>query len=211
MSDDPLAPIGDASGPSGPCEGGDPFDPESTQELVRRSQEGDDAAREALFGRFVPILVRWARGRLPTYARDLNETQDIVQDAVVNVLRRLDVFESRGEGRFLAYARLAIANRIRDEIRRAQRRPLKVEMPESQADQSESPLEVALGRQATERYERALSVLRPADREAIVLRLEMQYSYEAMATALGKPTANAARVAVVRAIRRLVEEMNRGT
>lgn len=186
------------------------FDPESTQELVRRSQAGDSGARQALFERFVPILVRWARGRLPFYARDLSDTQDLVQDAVLSVLKRLDVIEARGEGRFLAYARLSITNRIRDEIRRVQRHPLRVEIPESQQDLGISPLEHAIGKQATERYENALARLRPADREAIVLRIEMQYRYDELAVALGKPTANAARVSVVRAIQKLIEEMQRG-
>ena len=46
-------------------------------------------------------------------------------------------------------------------------------------------------------------------REAIVARIELQYGYEELALALGKPTANAARVALKRAVARLLEEMNR--
>ena len=56
-------------------------------------------------------------------------------------------------------------------------------------------------------YEAALGRLRSSDREAIVGRIEMQYSYEELATVLNKPTANAARVAVARALKRLVDEM----
>jgi DNA-directed RNA polymerase specialized sigma24 family protein len=52
--------------------------------------------------------------------------------------------------------------------------------------------------------------LRPADREAIVARLELQQSYEEVAIALGKRNADAARMAVKRAIGRLVEEMSDG-
>jgi DNA-directed RNA polymerase specialized sigma24 family protein len=40
-----------------------------------------------------------------------------------------------------------------------------------------------------ERYERALQQLSEADREAIVGRLELGYSYEELAEALGKPSA----------------------
>ena len=57
------------------------------------------------------------------------------------------------------------------------------------------------------RYEAALARLRPDDREAIVARLELQYSYDELAVALGKPTANAARVAVLRAMSRLADQM----
>jgi RNA polymerase sigma-70 factor (ECF subfamily) len=52
--------------------------------------------------------------------------------------------------------------------------------------------------------------LTPQERDAIVARIEMGYSYEEMAEALGKPTADAARKAAQRALVRLVEEMKRG-
>ncbi len=51
--------------------------------------------------------------------------------------------------------------------------------------------------------------LRDEDREAIIGRLELQYSYDELAVALEKPTANAARVAVTRALQRLAKEMPR--
>ena len=56
-------------------------------------------------------------------------------------------------------------------------------------------------------YEEAIARLRADDREAIVGRLELDLSYDELATVLGKPNANAARSAVVRAIVRLAEEM----
>ena len=48
-----------------------------------------------------------------------------------------------------------------------------------------------------------------SDREAIVARIELQQSYEEIAVALGKPTANAARAAVTRALARLIDELDR--
>lgn len=59
-----------------------------------------------------------------------------------------------------------------------------------------SPLEQAIGNDAVERYERALSRLRPEDRAAIVARVEMDCTNEEIAAALNKPSANAARMAV---------------
>ena len=49
--------------------------------------------------------------------------------------------------------------------------------------------------------------LRPEERDLIVGRLELELSYEELAQAVGRPTANAARSAVVRAMIRLAEEM----
>lgn len=60
-----------------------------------------------------------------------------------------------------------------------------------------------------DQYERALAALRPEDREAIIARVEMGYSYEEMADLLGKPSTDAARKAAQRALVRLAEEMRR--
>jgi len=141
-------------------------------------------------------------------ARGALDTQDLVQETVLHALSRLDHFESRHEGALQAYLRQAILNRIRDEARRVSRRPAQTELGESQASEAASPLDIAIGRQGVERYEAALARLRSTDREAIVGRLEMQYDYQELAIILGKPNANAARVAVTRALARLMEEMD---
>lgn len=184
-------------------------DPASTIALLTRVRAGDTSATEDLFHRFLPIMRRWARGRLPEFARDLCDTEDMVQDTLIKALRRLDHFDCRGPGALQAYLRQALANRIRDEVRRAQRKPVHDELASDAPDPGLSPLERVIGRQNTERYEAALLRLRPADREAVVARLELQLSYEELAQVIGKPTANAARVAAVRAVYRLVKEMSR--
>lgn len=180
---------------------------EMTAELVARARTGDEIACNALYTRCLRPLQRWARGRLPIYARDLLDTQDLVQETVIRSLRHLEHFESRHEGALVSYLREAILNRIRDEIRRHNRQPRRVELDLSQRDSGASPLELAIGKDRLNRYEAALARLRPTDREAIVNRIELQYGYAELALALGKPTPDAARVAVTRAIARLIEEM----
>jgi RNA polymerase sigma-70 factor, ECF subfamily len=181
----------------------------ATAELLTRARDGDEAALNALYERLVPPLRRWARGRLPTYARDLAETQDLVQDTVLHSLRHLGHFDDRHQGALQAYLRQAVLNRIRDEIRRHHRRPRLSELDPSHPDDGVSPLEQAIGQERLERYESALQRLRPIDREAIIARLELQYDYREVAEALGKSSPDAARVAVTRAIARLVAEMTR--
>lgn len=103
--------------------------------------------------------------------------------------------------------RQAILNRIRDELRRKGRQPPSVNLESVSMDDAASPLEEAIGREAVERYERALARLRPEDREAIIARVELGYTYEEMALALEKPSAEAARKAAQRALVRLAAEM----
>jgi RNA polymerase sigma-70 factor, ECF subfamily len=181
---------------------------ESTQQLLDLVRQGDRDALERLYARCLPPLRRWARGRLPSAARGALDTQDLVQDTVVNSLRRLDQFDSRHEGALQAYLRQAVLNRIRDEARRFSRRPVQAELSESFQSEAASPLDIAIGREGVERYEAALQRLRPVDREAIIGRLELQHDYQELAIILGKPNANAARVAVTRALARLMEQLD---
>jgi RNA polymerase sigma-70 factor (ECF subfamily) len=165
----------------------------STLDLLQRARQGDRDALNDLFERYLPPLRRWARGRLPRWTRDLRDTDDLVQETLLQTFARIDAFEPRHEGALQAYLRQAIVNRVRDEVRRVTRRP------------TASPLE---DQEAAERYEAALQRLRPDERELIVARVEMGNGYEQIAAAHGKPSADAARMAVARALVRLAEEMD---
>jgi RNA polymerase sigma-70 factor (ECF subfamily) len=182
---------------------------ETTTDLLARVKAGEEHALEQLFQRCLPPLKRWARGQLPGYARDMADTQDIVQDAVLSTLHHLETFESRHPGALQKYLRQAVVNRVRDEIRRVSRRPVRTELDEQEPDIAPSPLQRAIGRQGMARYENALLHLRACDRKAVTARFEAQKSYEEVAVILGKPNANAARVAVTRALAKLVGEMDR--
>lgn len=92
-------------------------------------------------------------------------------------------------------------------MRRAAHRPPAPDDPPERVDPSPSPLEEALGQETVRRYEAALAGLRDEDRAAIVTRIELGCSYAEVAEALGKPTADAARMAVSRALMRLAEAM----
>ena len=182
---------------------------DTTFDLVERAKSGDADALNRLFARYLPSLRRWASGRLPRWSRDLMDTDDLVQETVVRAVKRIDRFESRHEGALQAYLRQAIVNRIRDEIRRSRRSPTPIMLDDNAADNGASPLEAAIGEEALDRYEAALARLRPEEREAIVARVEMDGSYQDVAQALGKPSADAARMAVSRALVRLAQEMSR--
>ena len=190
-------------------EGSRSVDLESTFHLIERARAGDQEALERLFARHLKPLQRWASGRLPKWARDLADTDDLVQETLAQTFKRIEDFEPRRVGALQAYLRQAIMNRIRDVIRSHRRRPIETALPDHLVDRGSSPLEQAIGSENVERYEAAVQRLRPADREAIVGRLELQYSYDELAVILNKPTGNAARVAVTRAMKRLVDEMRR--
>lgn len=192
-----------------PPPGASDLPPDATIQLLERARAGDQAALDQLFARYLKPLRRWATGRLPKWARDMADTQDLVQETLLQTFKRIEGFEARGEGALQAYLRQALMNRIRDELRRFGRRGAPEALDTQAPDMGPSPLEAAIGQQATERYERALARLRDADREAIIARVELGCSYEEMAAALGKPSPDAARKAAQRAVVRLVAEMQR--
>ena len=185
------------------------FDGETTLALLHRVRAGEAPAREALAARLLPRLKRWATGRLPTWARDLVDTGDLVQETVVNVLAHIDGFEPQHEAALNVYMREALANRIRNEIRRASRRPRADELEAADAAPSlaPSPLEYAVSRQALDRYEAKLQGLSAEDREAIVGRLELQCSFQELADSWGVSSPDAARKRVERAVKRLAMAM----
>ena len=187
-----------------------PLTAEDTVELLQLAKDGDQEALDRLFQRCIPPLRRWARGRVPQSARSVLDTSDVVQDAVIGAMRRLEAFEARHQGALQAYLRQAVLNRICDVVRQLQRRPANTDLPDDLKDEATSALERLIGAENMARYESALQRLSTSDREAIIGRLEMQYSYEELAAALDKPTAAAARVAVTRAMKRLAQEMQHG-
>lgn len=181
---------------------------DSTFHLLSRARNGDQEAIDILFARHLKPLQRWASGRLPRWARGLADTDDLVQDTLLQTFKRIETFEPRRVGALQAYLRQAVLNRLRDELRRKARRPEAAEL-DIEDVAGRSPLEEAIGREAVEDYEEALARLKPEERETIIARVEMGYTYEELAEALGKPSADAARKAARRALLRLAEEMNR--
>ena len=186
-----------------------PDDGASTSvKLLLQARKGDRRALEHLYERLAPGLMRWARGRLPRWARGMSDTADVVQDTLVNALRgRLDGFEPRRRKALQAYLRQAVRNRIRDEIRRSERRPLSVPLDDVGVASLVSPLEFAVEAENVERYRQALGRIDESDRELVVARLELGYSYEQVALMARKATPDAARMAIKRALLRLAEEM----
>lgn len=180
---------------------------ESTTVLLGQVRDGDAAAREELARRFLPRLRRWAHGRLPQYARDMNDTDDLVQISLLRALDHVKEFEPQHEGAFLAYLRRIVLNAVRDELRRTARQPVRTDLWESTPQPGPSLVEQAIGREVVEAYEAALAILTEEQREAVIMRIEFGYTYPEIAEALGKPSANAVRMVVSRALLRLGEVM----
>ena len=179
---------------------------DSTVNLLVRIRSGEERAREILLRRYVPVLRRLARGKVPIRARPLVDTDDLVQRTLFAVFKHMDTFEHRHEGAFLAYLRTVLKNKILDIAR--QSNPEQAEVDGTIPDLGPSPIEMAIGRERLQAYEAALDSLTEPQRQAVMMRLEMGYTYEEIAGAIDCPSANAARMLITRALARMAVQMS---
>jgi RNA polymerase sigma-70 factor (ECF subfamily) len=161
-----------------------------------------------VFREYAAPLSRLAQGLLPARVRSMTDAQDVVQDVLASTARQLPHLDCPDDRALFAYMRRAVRHRVVDEIRRAARRPLPTMLLEDCPATGPSPLDAAIRSQNERRVRVALGHLRGRDRRAVVLRLWHARSYQEIAVRMGMPTANAARVAIRRALVRLNEVLD---
>lgn len=192
-----------ASTPDEPNDG----DLESTRNLFGRMHSGDAGARDTLLRRYLPILRRMAHGRLPHSARSFTDTDDLVQVTLLSALSHVEQFEPRRSGAFHAYLRQILSNKVVDVVRHLRRTPEHESLPETIADEEQSPLRDLLGKEKFAAYEAALAALSPVQREAVIMRVEMGFTYPEIAMEIGSPSPNAARMLIQRALLTMTKAM----
>jgi RNA polymerase sigma factor (sigma-70 family) len=182
-------------------------DAATSSELLQRARDGDCAALDLLLSRQLPALTRWASGRLPPWSRNGMDTLDLVQETMLGLLKHVDRFESRGQGALGAYLRQAIVNRVKDQKRNATRRPRVTALDSAIRDEAPSPMDHAISEEARKRYGAALQRLQSDERQAVIARLEFGHDYQEIAWLMNKPSRDAARMFVARALIKLAHEM----
>ena len=183
------------------------MDVQSTADLLVRIRDGDETAKNQLLRTYLPLLKRWAAGRLPDSARGLSDTDDLVQVTLVRVLARIDQFDARFPGAFFAYLRRSLVNNLRNEIRRASPGSGAPGDADDIAIDRTSPLDQALGKRTLDAYEESLESLEDEEKAAVILRLEFGCRHREVAELLGKPSSDAARMMVSRALLKLAQNM----
>jgi len=183
----------------------EPAQLDSTRDLIHRVRSGDEGAESQLFNRFLPILTRWARGRIPRRSRDLVETDDLVQVTLSRAFRRLESFEPRRQGAFLAYLHRILINCLHDQAKRAHSTPWHEPVDINQPDERAAVIERTMGLGMVGQYEAALQSLTEDQQNAVILRLEFGLPYKEIAEALGSDSPDAVRMQVGRAVIRLAE------
>lgn len=181
------------------------------QEMVgaKESVPAEASSVEALVQHCLPSVERWAHGRLSRSARREFDTQDLVQEAALRLLKRGRRFEPRHAYAVQAYMRQTVLNLARDQARRVAHRSEPVELRDDFPCQDAGPLEFAISQERRAHYEAALRSLTPKDRRLLVARVQGELKAEDIAQVCGLPSADAARMAVARAFKRLTDKLSR--
>ena len=101
------------------------YTPDIPRDLVARAQQGDEAALRELVEQTYPPVRRWAL----VHTGDPAEADDLTQDVLVQMIRKLDAFQ--GEARFSTWLYTVTRNAATDRLRKRQRRARVVKDPRS--------------------------------------------------------------------------------
>ena len=183
------------------------MDLESSLELIQKAKTGDEAAIEQLLARYRPRLFRWASGRMPAYARDFTDTEDLIQVALLGLVRNFATFRYEGEWSLQAYLRRSVVNGIREQLRKRVRTPEMQELPVDLKARDQCPYEQAVGKEVFERYNRALEQLTAMEQEAVVAWVELGCSHREILLLTEKPSVDASRMFVSRALEKIATLM----
>jgi len=186
---------------------------ENTRNLVARALEQDREAIDLLFQRYRERLRSALRKLIgPKYRIMMADSEDATQDAILSALKRLQQFEYRGEGSFLAWllkgAEYEIVRRIRaieTKKRSAEGGMVHIDAgvveiitsKEPTASQAHDENELA------ERIRTTLQLLPDREREVIVLKRYLELSTDEICMEMGLPTEGAVRALLSRAQARL--------
>jgi RNA polymerase sigma-70 factor (ECF subfamily) len=172
------------------------------EQLIRWVASGDSSCLATLFERHHKGVYRFCL----QMTRNRTQSEDLVQDVFIRVLRKADAY--RGEGSFKAWLYHIARNVTLDQLRRAgvAGEAFDESLDAADAIDTRSAEQVASGRELVGQVAEALARLPAAAREIIWLgRFEFD-SYEELGLALGcKP--GAARVRMHRAMRLLATEI----
>jgi RNA polymerase sigma-70 factor (ECF subfamily) len=170
----------------------------TTQFLLSSVRAGDPMARERLIARIEPLLMRFARGRVPQFLRYEQDTSDLVQSTWLRVLDKLDQIALQRPGDFFAYVRATLINALREALRKHGRAPVARDGLEHAGIEESLPAEgVDLDDWLS--YEQALARLSPETRNLVLMRFEFGMSFSEIGVELAE-SPDAVRMRLTRAL-----------
>ena len=189
----------------------------SSDSLARRARSGDEAAFRALYEQSVHDLKARIRRRISPALRRKVDASDILQDAYIVALRRLDEFTGETSDAFGAWLATIVEFRVKETIRhyvRSEKRALDREVtqaripdPHGFRSQVSSPSQRAIGGEFVEAVAAVMERLRPDYRKIILLIQKHHVSLDEAARRMERSRI-AAQKLYERALASLAQELN---
>jgi RNA polymerase sigma-70 factor (subfamily 1) len=185
--------------------------------LIERAKAGDDGAFRALLERYRPRMRGRVLRRLSGPIRRKVSAADILQESELLAHERLAGFEDRGEGSFGHWLGRIVELKTRDVVKyytAAAKRNVGREVSRAGADlpsrdpaHMETPSRLAMADEMQDRFADALRMLTAAQREALELLQEQNYTIVEAARRMGR-SEGAIKKLHARALARLDEILN---
>lgn len=184
-------------------------------ESFERARRGDQQALERLVESYLPQLHAFVRVRLGGRVRARESSMDIVQSACRELLADPSCLEFRGEERFRGWLFTTALNKLREKFRfhsRKRRHPDREHALDADlllpAASLLTPSVDAIGRETALALDAAMQALSEEHREVITMARVAQLPHAVIAELTGR-SEEAVRQLLVRALRRLAEELKR--
>ena len=175
-------------------------------ELVAKAQEGDQGALQELISAVRPVVFRYCRSRLASYAGGVDAADDVAQETCVAVLKVLPRYERQGPP-FAAFVYAIASNKVADAQRGFRRSAVLVDEFPEQTEPSPTPEERVISSASVRAANEMLAKLPDKTRQVLLLRA-VGLSADLVGQRLGM-TANAVRVAQHRGatkLRQMIED-----
>jgi RNA polymerase sigma-70 factor (ECF subfamily) len=156
---------------------------ENIDQVVRRAQQGDTSAVEALYQRYAQSVYRYIYYRVSTVA----DSEDLTAEVFVKMVEGLPSYRVTGAP-FEAWLYRIAAARIVDQRRKSNRRP-QTELTENLADSATLPEEQIQQTQEVETLRQAFRQFSEEEQTLLILRFVERKSHQEVADVLGRSPA----------------------
>jgi len=190
------------------------MDEPTLEELVKRAQQGDREAADAIARRYMPHLRPIVRRQIGGHLRARVDTNDMVQTAIHQVVRDLDGLDYQGEKAFEGWLAQVAARKVRMAARHHQagKRDVRREDAEARfgekAGVSTSPTQGAVRNELTGDIKEAVARLPETERRVVELHTYEGLTFGEVADRLGLENKDRARYLFQIALKSLGDELD---
>ena len=142
------------------------YELEHEKSLIQAAQTGDRSAFERLYDAFFPGLYGYMRSKMPTTV----DTEDLVSEVVLTVVRKLEDFRWQYPGSFRAWLFQIARRKLTDFYRRNSVPADELDERETLSDSSPTPEVQTLHREVSADLLKVIGELSPRKQEVVLLR-----------------------------------------